>query len=306
MERIRIAVTGATGLIGSKIVDVFTKEGDLITRLVRKQDQNVSETTHIWNPSLQQIDRSILEGQHAIIHLAGENISDGRWTASKKDQILASRVQVTRWLSEVITQLKEPPQVFITASAIGYYGNQPSQVVLDEKSPAGSDFLAHVVEQWEEATFSVKQMGIRVIHLRFGIVLSDQGGALAKMLPPFRLGLGGKIASGKQMMSWVSLDEIPKMIRFIIQHDRLEGPINVVSPQPVSNEEFTQCLGKVLHRPTFLPIPGFFLRSVLGEMADALLIGGARVMPTRLLEEGYSFTDPDLLTALTKILGNNK
>jgi uncharacterized protein len=303
---LRIAITGATGFIGSYLSGYFSHRGDLILHIVRTKQQDTMIPRSYWDPNVGDIDKQALEGYDVFIHLAGENISARRWSQPQKDRILMSRVKGTRLLCETLAHLTKPPQVLLSASAIGYYGNQSASVALDEQSPKGNDFLAEVTAEWEAASQSAQQAGIRVVHMRLGVVLSGEGGALAKMLPAFRLGMGGKIGQGKQIMSWIALPEIPHIIDFIVQQPSISGPVNLVSPYPVSNEEFTKTLGAVLCRPTPFSIPPSLLRFLLGEMADVLLIHGNQVFPHKLQENKYSFLYPSLSQALSDVLGKGK
>jgi hypothetical protein len=236
------------------------------------------------------------------VHLAGDNIASGRWTAAKKASIRNSRVQGTTVLCEALAQLVKPPKVLLSASAIGYYGDRGA-TTLREESPPGTGFLAEVCQAWEAATAPAVQRGIRVVYLRFGMVLSAAGGALAKMLTPFRLGLGGVVGTGKQYMSWIALDDVLGVIPHALSTETLHGPVNVVAPQAVTNQEFTTALGQVLRRPTKLPMPAFAARLLFGEMADALLLASTRVAPVRLLASGYTFHYPELEEALQHLLG---
>lgn len=290
----KVAITGATGLIGSVIREELEKQGHICIPLVRSRSQQGI----FWDYETGFVDADSLEEMDVVIHLAGESIAGGRWNTSKKNQIYDSRVCGTRVLAESLANLSNPPQLFITASAIGYYGNRPSDEFLTEDHVKGSGFLSDVVEAWECASQATKETGIRTVHLRLGIVLSKDGGALKQMLLPFRLGLGGRIGSGEQMMSWVSLSEIPSIVEFAIYNPELAGPVNVVSPYSVSNREFTRILGKVLHRPTLFRIPAPVIRLLLGEMGEALLLDGANVKPEKLLIHGYRFQEPYLIKAL--------
>jgi hypothetical protein len=235
------------------------------------------------------------------VHLAGENIT-GRWTAAKKARIRESRVQGTRLLAEAVARLERPPRVLVCASAIGYYGTRGEEI-LREESPPGKGFLAEVCQQWEAAAQPVAQKGVRVVHLRTGLVLSRQGGALAKMLPAFRLGLGGKIGRGDQYMSWISIDDLAGVIQHALLSETLRGPVNAVAPNPVTNLVFAQTLGRVLRRPTPFPLPAFAARLVFGEMANELLLASTRVDPAKLLASGYGFRHTELAGALRQLLG---
>src|SRR6266566_4624603 len=238
---------------------------------------------------------------NAVVHLAGENIAGGRWTAARKERILNSRVKGTKLIAETLGNLPQPPQVLVSASAIGYYGDRGSEL-LREQSPPGTGFLPDVCRQWEAATDAATRKGIRVVHLRTGIVLSGKGGALRKMLLPFKLGVGGKIGSGEQYWSWISIDDHCAAILHCIQASSLHGPVNAVSPSPVTNLEFTKALGRVLHRPTIFPLPALAARLVLGEMADALLLASARVEPAKLLGSRFVFEHKDLEPTLASLL----
>ncbi len=243
---------------------------------------------------------SALEGVDAVVHLAGENIAE-RWTAAKKARIRDSRVKGTQLLCETLTRLSSPPKVLVSASAIGYYGDRGEETLTDD-SPPGRGFLPEVCRAWEAATEPARQQGLRVVQLRLGVVLSVAGGALAKMLPPFRLGLGGVLGSGRQYMSWIALDDVVGTLQHAVVTDALQGPTNAVAPRAVTNQEFTKTLGKVLGRPTAMPLPAFAARLMFGEMADELLLASARVQPTKLLASGYQFRYPELAEALRHLL----
>jgi uncharacterized protein (TIGR01777 family) len=276
-----------------------------VTRLVRGDAQGFrapgTAAVH-WEPDKGVIDANELEGHDAAVHLAGESIADGRWDEEKKRRILESRVKGTRLLAETLAGLKEKPKVLVSASAIGFYGDRGAEV-LREESASGENFLSEVCREWEKATLVASQAGIRVAHIRIGVVLSAEGGALEKMLKPFKLGLGGRVGSGQQYMSWITLDDLVGVIKRALTDESMRGPINAVAPKPVTNEEFTKALGRVLGRPTFLPIPAFAARLAFGEMADALLLSGARVEPARLKEAGYEFKNPEIEDALRQLLG---
>ncbi|SFX55610.1 hypothetical protein SAMN04487866_11181 [Thermoactinomyces sp. DSM 45891] len=302
----KIAITGCTGLIGTELTKYFKSQGDHVVEIIRVKKEDGKRSTVYWNPDQGVVETDKLEGCDVLIHLAGENISSRRWDDKQKERILMSRTRGTTVLCHALSRLKQPPKVLLSASAIGYYGNHPASIILNEQSTKSNDFLAKVISEWESATQSAKEAGIRVVHMRFGIVLSEKGGALAKMLLPFRLGMGGRIGDGKQIMSWIALEEIPLIVQFLIKQESITGPVNIVSPYSVSNQEFTSMLGKVLHRPTILPLPAFVLRVLFGEMADSLLIKGSKVIPRKLQESGYSFAYPDLHNAFTRIFGNKK
>ncbi len=297
---LHVAVTGSHGLVGSALVSLLTTRGHRVTRLVRGAPRTADEAA--WDPVRGLPDPSRLDGVDAVVHLAGENIAAGRWTPARKEAIRQSRVQGTRRLAEDLARLPRPPRVLVSASAVGYYGDRGDEV-LREDSPAGGGFLADVCREWEAATESASQVGSRVVHLRFGMILSPAGGALAKMLPVFRLGLGGRIGSGRQFVSWVALDDVLGVILHAMVAERARGPLNVVAPAPVTNADFTRTLSRVLSRPAILPLPALAARLALGEMADALLLASVRVVPARLVESGYSHRYPDLEAALRHLLG---
>lgn len=295
-----ILITGSTGLIGSALVDVLRHREHEVSRLVRFPT-NMQEATILWNPQQGTIDSAALEGFDAVIHLAGESIAAGRWTADRKARIRDSRVTGTRLLSEALAQLDHPPEVLLCGSATGFYGHREDEV-LDEDSCAGEGFLASVAQDWEAAADPAWASGIRTVHLRFGMVLSKRGGALEKMLLPFRMALGGTIGGGSQYWPWVHLDDVVGVVLHALSDPGMVGPVNVVAPQAVTNLDFTQALGWVLRRPTLLPVPRFAIRWVLGEMADELLLASTRVRPARLLAVGYDFHYPELQAALTAVL----
>ena len=298
----RIAISGATGLVGSALVEALRAEGSEVVRLVRRDP---AEADILWDPTAASLDATALSALgdcSVVVHLAGENIATGRWTADKKRRIRESRVHSTRLLAESLATLEQKPQALISASAIGYYGDAGDQL-LSESSPTGDDFLAEVCAAWESAAAPAREAGIRVVNVRIGVVLSDQGGALAKMLTPFRLGLGGRVGCGKQYMSWIALPDLVGAIRHAIHSDSLSGPLNSVAPAPVTNAEFTRTLGKVLGRPTLFPMPAFVARTMFGEMGDALLLSSTRVSSEKLQQSGYRFEFPDLESALRGVIG---
>lgn len=299
-----ILVSGSSGLIGSALVDFLASVRHEVTRLVRsKRKQNLKEIR--WDPAAGNIDLAGLEGVNAVVHLAGESIAGGRWTKGRKARVLNSRVKGTRLLCESLASLAPPPAVLASASAVGYYGDRGEEI-LDEESLAGSGFLAAVCHEWEDATQPAARAGIRVVHLRLGMVLSGSGGALATMLTPFRLGLGGRLGRGRQYVSWIALDDVVHAIYHCLTYESLHGPVNLVSPNPVTNREFTTRLGAVLKKPTLIPAPAAVLRLMLGQMADELLLASTRVQPTRLSATGYRFRYPELDGALRHELGRPK
>lgn len=300
----KILITGSTGLIGSALASSLTSGGHTVRRLLRSSRQAAGSDA-VWDPSAGTLDPQALEGMDAVVHLAGENIAGGRWNSRRKAKIRDSRVNGTRLLSETLSRLSSPPAVCVCASAIGYYGNR-GDTILNEGSPAGSGFLPDVCREWEAATVAALQKGIRVINLRTGIVLSPAGGALAKMLPPFKMGVGGKVGDGKQFMSWIALDDVVGAIEHALTNKRFTGPVNAVSPNPVTNLQFTRTLGSVLRRPTIFPMPALAARMAFGEMADALLLSSTRVQPARLIGSGFQFRYPSLESALRHLLGRDR
>jgi uncharacterized protein (TIGR01777 family) len=250
-----------------------------------------------WNPEAVEIEREPLEKLDVVIHLAGENLSAGRWSQERKRRIRGSRVDGTRLLSETLADLKLPPRIFLSASAAGFYGNRGDER-LTEESEHGSGFLSEVCQAWESATRPAEERGISVFHLRFGIVLAPHGGVLAKMLPLFKLGLGGVLGKGRQYWSWIAIDDLVGIMQYLVRSHLLAGPVNVVAPRPATNREFTETLGRVVSRPTIFPAPAPFLRLAFGQMADEALLSSSRVEPTRLLSSGYTFRYPDLEPAL--------
>jgi uncharacterized protein (TIGR01777 family) len=295
----KILIGGSHGLVGSALIEALEKEGHECFRLVRHAPESKREVE--WSPDRYSIALARIEGFDAVINLAGESIAEGRWTDDKKRRIRDSRVKGTKLLGDALANLTVPPKTFICASAIGYYGNGGDDI-LTEASPAGDDFLAHVCAEWEEATALASEKGIRVVNARFGVILDTKGGALAKMLPPFRMGVGGRIGNGKQWMSWIALDDVIEGLKFALAHESMNGPVNFVSPNPVTNAEFTKALGKALSRPTLFPIPAFGVKLLFGEMGETLLLRGQRVAPKRLMSEGYQFRYSQLDAALSSIL----
>ncbi|MBI3988355.1 MAG: TIGR01777 family protein [candidate division NC10 bacterium] len=296
-----ILMTGSSGFIGLALVPFLTNRGHRVTRLVRSQP-SPGEVAVRWDPVAGTLETARLEGLDAVVHLAGESLAAGRWTVERKARIRDSRVKGTRLLCESLAQLAQPPKVLICASAIGYYGDRGEEPLQEESAP-GSGFLAEVCREWEAAAEPAVQRGIRVVHLRFGMVLSPKGGALAKMLFPFRIGAGGILGSGRQYWSWIALDDALGAIHHVFTTDTLQGPVNAVAPHPVTNREFTKTLGRVLGRPTPFPIPAFAARLAFGEMADEMLLASTRVEPTRLLATGYRFRHPELEGTLRHLLG---
>lgn len=297
----KVLVTGASGLVGSALVPFLSQGDHSVTRLVRSKPKPRAAEAY-WSPGAGVIDPDALQGLDAVVHLAGETISDQRWTLEKKARIRDSRVRGTRLLAETLAESPQPPKALVCASAIGYYGSRGDEILREDAAP-GSGFLAEVCQEWEAAAEPARRRGMRVVHLRTGVVLSPAGGALARMLTPFKLGVGGKIGSGRQYMSWVSIDDLVAIIHFALGTDTLQGPVNAVAPEAVTNLQFTKTLGHVLLRPTLFPMPAFAARLAFGEMADELLLASARVEPARLQSAGYSFRHARLETALRHVLG---
>jgi uncharacterized protein (TIGR01777 family) len=286
----KVLITGTTGLVGTALTRHLEAEGHTVEPLQRPSG---------WNPETGFIDPSRMEGFDAVVHLAGENIAAGRWTGAKKDRILKSRVTGTRLLAQALTRLKQPPRVFVCASAIGYYGDRGEQV-LTETSTAGEGFLPQVCQAWESEAQRAATRGIRVATLRIGIVLSANGGALTRMLLPFRMGVGGRLGSGRQYMSWITLFDLCRVVDHVLTTDTLSGPVNAVSPQPVTNRDFTAALAGAVARPALFPVPRLAARLALGEMADALLLSSTRVVPEKLWASGFRFEDSNIRHALAK------
>jgi len=306
----RVLVSGSTGLVGSALVAALEGAGHSVVRLVRRTPAaNEIRLDSAQDPPLATSAPRLRSGQapggapdgfDAVVHLAGESIA-GRWTAAKKARIRDSRVQGTSTLAAALAQSERRPQVMVCASAIGIYGDRGDEVLREESAP-GSDFLAGVCSQWEAAAEPAARAGIRVVSLRFGVVLSRHGGALAQILPPFRMGAGGRIGSGRQWMSWITLDDVVGAIQHALATDALRGPLNTVAPNPVTNAQFTRALGEALHRPTIFPLPAFMVRLAFGEMGEALLLGSQRVDCGKLLASGFRFRHPQLKPALEAIL----
>jgi len=295
----KVLVTGATGLVGRHLVPFLTTQGHEVFRLIRTEPREANDIT--WDPAAGMILAARLEGLNAVVHLAGENIS-GRWTDAMKERIRTSRVNGTRLLCETLASLKQKPKTLVCASAIGFYGDRgPEQ--LTEDSPRGAGFLPEVCEAWEAACQPARDAGLRVVNLRIGVVLSPQGGALAKMLLPFRWGAGGIVGSGRQYWSWIAIDDVAGAILHCLTHPELIGPVNATAPHPATNYEFTKTLAGVLQRPAILPVPAFAARMMLGQMAEELLLSSTRVEPRKLQQTGYQFRYPTLESALRHVLG---
>jgi uncharacterized protein (TIGR01777 family) len=297
----RILISGASGILGTALRHSFAADFETL-QLVRRQPAGSSEVE--WHPeaSLPFVQTSELEGVTAAIHLSGANVAGRRWTPAYKQEIVKSRINSTRALSLALAGLRCRPQVLLVASGTGIYGNRGDEW-LDESSAPGTGFLAELCHAWEEAAQPAAAAGIRVVHLRCGLVLGGTGGVLAKMLPIFRLGLGGPLGNGRQWMSWIALADLLAAVRFLLHEENLSGPVNLVAPAPVTNAEFARAIGRAVHRPAILPAPAFALRLAFGEMADEALLAGARVLPKRLLEAGFSFGAASIDAALRTALG---
>lgn len=298
----KVLVSGARGLVGSALVPALEREGHQVLRLVRTAPAGDLEIG--WDPAAGTLDTAALEAARpdAVIHLAGESVSTGPWTPELKARIKDSRVRGTALLAEALAELEHPPATFLCASAIGYYGSRGDEVLTEDSRP-GIGFLAEVCRAWERASLPASQRGIRVANLRIGIVLAPKGGALEKLLPPFRLGFGGPFGSGKQWMSWIALDDLVGAILHALQCHALQGPVNLVGPSPVQNAEFARTLGKVLSRPAIFPAPAFVLKLMLGsERAEELLLASQRIEPRRLEKTGFRFAYPELEAALRHVL----
>ena len=296
----KVLISGSHGLVGKALISSLVEDGHEVVSLVRSR-YTVGQPEIEWHPNHGRIDAPRLEGFDAVFHLAGESIASGRWTDEKKRTIRDSRTKGTTLLSETLAQLSQPPAVFISASAIGYYGNRGDEELTEESTP-GNDFLSSVCVEWEEATRPAAEKGIRTILARFGIILDLNGGALAKMLTPFRMGIGGRVGDGRQWMSWIALGDVVNALKFLLLDSAVHGPVNIVAPNPVTNAEFTKTLGRVLSRPTFFPVPEFAARLAFGEMADALLLSSAKVDPAVLEERGFAPYWPRLEPALQHLL----
>ena len=294
----RVAVTGASGLVGTALVRALSADGHEVLRLVRRQPHEPTEIQ--WDPDRSLIDAEVLEGVEGVVHLSGANIAGGRFTEERKALLRSSRVEPTRLLSETLARLSKRPRVLVSASALGYYGDRGDAWVTEADPPA-NDFLGRLSVEWEQACDPARKAGIRVVNPRFGIVLSPAGGALRTMLPPFKLGLGGVLGPGTQYLSWIAIDDLVDAIRRLLVQESVGSPVNTASPHPVTNRELTKTLGRVLRRPTVARVPAFVLRLALGEAADALL-GSTRMSAEKLVGCGFRFRFPELEPALRHLL----
>ncbi len=291
-----ILVTGASGLIGSTLCKVLEQKRHGVSRLSRDPHHRPT-----WDPEAGILDWGKSGSFDAVIHLAGENIASGRWTGSRKRRIRDSRVQGTRLLAEALAAMPSPPRLLISASAVGFYGSR-GDFWLDESSRAGEGFLSEVCQAWEQATQPAIEAGTRVVYLRLGVVLAQEGGFLERLVPVFRCGLGGVMGSGQQYLSWVTLSDVIRAIEFILKHDDLSGPVNLCTPNPVTNRELTKLLGHVLHRLTVLPVPAFVIKTLLGEMGRELILASQRVKPRVLLDAGFEFEHAEIEGALKTLI----
>ena len=296
----KIAVTGSTGLVGSALVAHLESSGHVVKRIVRRRDSADSDSVY-WDPEAGMIEVDKLAGLDAAVHLAGENIAKRRWSKRQKARILESRVNGTRLLSATLAGLDPKPDVMVCASAMGYYGDRRDEI-LAEDSGSGDLFLSRVVRDWEAATTPAADAGIRVVNLRLGLVVSGAGGAIRQMMLPFKLGLGGRVGSGRQWVSWIAMADLVRLIQHCLTDRSLRGAVNAASPNPVTNRDLAQTLAKVLHRPAIMPLPSFVVRAALGQMGEELLLSSARLSPAKLVASGFEFHSPDLESALRREL----
>lgn len=303
----KILITGSSGLVGTALVSALARAGHTVCRLVRPQsaaDEGPKEGFGVaWNPATEELGGAGV-GADAVVNLAGASIAGGRWTAERKALLRSSRIGTTHALVGALAKMNARPSVLVSASAIGIYGDRGDETLTEESKP-GTDFLADLAKEWEAEAWKAEALGIRVVLARFGIILAPDGGALPKMLTPFKLGVGGRLGSGKQWMSWVTLEDVVAILRFAIENVTVRGAINIVSAQPLRNSEFTKVLAKAVHRPALFPAPAFALRLALGEMANALLLSSQRVLPQASEKLGYRFLHPDLTSALSSVLAKN-
>ena len=297
----KILITGSSGLVGSALVSELKQAGHTVCRLMRPgqhaEQLRGNEGFDVgWNPATGELGAAAV-GADAVVNLAGASIAEGRWTADRKKVLRSSRVETTRALVNALAKMAVRPRVLVSASATGFYGSRGDEILNEESSP-GSDFLSEIAGEWEAEAEKAEVLGIRVVRARFGVILAKHGGALPQMARPFRFGVGGRLGSGRQWLSWVSLEDVVAICRLPLENGVMRGPVNVVSPQPVRSVDFTAALAKALHRPAILPAPAFALRLALGEMADALLLSSQRVVPVELEKQGYKFLRPDLATTL--------
>jgi len=301
----KILITGSTGLVGIALTQELQRAGHTVCRLVRPgtSAKTVSPSHGFdvnWNPATGELGGAAV-GADAVVNLAGASIADGRWTPQRKALIRSSRMDTTRALVQALAKMSARPRVLVSASATGIYGNRGDEI-LTEASQPGNDFLSEIAKEWESEAIKAEVLGIRVVRARFGVIFSKHGGALPQMMRPFQFGIGGKIGTGKQWLSWITLDDVVAILRLALENANVTGPLNVVSPQPVTNAGFTKILAAALHRPALFPAPAFALRLILGEMADALLLSSQRVQPAQLQKLNFQFAHPDLAAALATIM----
>jgi uncharacterized protein len=298
----KIIISGASGLVGTALTKALRTDGQTVLHLVRTRNE-VSSGQIRWDPLSAQVDVSALECADVVVHLSGASISDGRWTPARKAVLRSSRLDSTRVLVDSLARLRQKPGVFVSASAVGYYGNRGDEILTESSGP-GNDFLSLLARDWEAEAIRAAQSGMRTVILRFGVILSPRGGALPQMIRPFRFGAGGRLGSGSQWMSWIALEDVVGIIRSSISNSEMSGAVNVVAPNPVQNSDFAHIVGRILHRPSLLPAPPFMLRLALGEMADALLLASQRAVPERLLQSGHRFKFPEIEPALRAMLSS--
>lgn len=296
----RIVVTGASGLIGSALVPALRSDGHSVLRLVRRAPQGTDEAS--WDPAGHRLDPAVLAGTDAVVHLSGAGVGDRRWSAGYKQTLQRSRIDTTATLAEAIAAAEPRPRVWVSASAVGWYGDTGDREV-DESSPPGVGFLASLCRRWEDSTGAAERAGVRVVHPRSGLVLTRAGGLVRRLLPLYRLGLGGRLGSGRQFWPWISLADEVRAIQFVLVNEAVAGPVNLVGPRPATNAEFSRALARALHRPALAPVPAFALRLVLGEFADEGVLVGQRVAPRVLEQAGFSFAHPTLDTAMRYATG---
>lgn len=298
----KVLISGSSGLVGSALCQRLEAEPDCeIVRLVRKQSPDTQQTSVVWNPAEGQLEPQAFDGVDVVVHLGGVNIAGKRWSPEVKQKIFNSRFQSTSLLATKLATLEQKPSVFLCASAVGFYGDRGEER-LDESSPRGEGFLADVCQAWEQATQPAQDAGMRVVNMRFGMILDRKGGALGQMLTPFKMGVGGRLGSGKQYWSWIALPDVINALQFCLNHSELAGPVNFVAPDEVTNLEFTKTLGKVLSRPTCLPVPAWGVKTAFGEMGQELMLTSARVVPKKLIEAGFQFQYPQLEDAFRSVL----
>jgi uncharacterized protein (TIGR01777 family) len=302
--QLKILMSGASGLVGKALVRSLEADGHSVARLVRPGGARLADDI-AWDPASAQVDLRAMEGFDAAVHLSGANIAQGRWTEARKAELRSSRVDTTRVLVDALAKLQRKPRVLACASAIGYYGDRGDEI-LTEASSYGNDFIGLLVRDWEAEAVRAETSGIRVVRLRFSVVLSRQGGALPLMLLPFKSGVGGRLGSGRQWQSWVALDDAIAITRRAIADESVSGAVNVAAPNPLRNVDFTRIVASVLHRPAIFPVPAFAMRLVLGEMAEALALASERVVPERLLKAGYSFKFAEFEPALRAVLSEKR